>query len=167
MRIMGVSRLNENTRTGTRVEDVLRSDASMPYRPDDRIHDLRRRIERCQHGAFDALRVAFVFPLVRGIGFYDLVQLGDECIHIVARFVFRRFQHLLDRTEAAVCGQYVSLLRRGRPLFPFERECRFQRVDIPAKMRFLIECHVRGVFGRCPSVRYRAIRIRVSQRNYP
>ena len=52
MRIMGVSRLNENTRTGTRVEDVLRSDASMPYRPDDRIHDLRRRIETLSTRSF-------------------------------------------------------------------------------------------------------------------
>ncbi len=157
----------KDTRAGTGIENPFGSNPSVPYRIDNGIRDFGRRIECRQHRVSDSVDVAFVLLLVRGTGFYDLVQLGDECIHIVARFVFRRFQHLLDRPEAAVCGKSCGFLRGEFVRLPFERESCFQRVDISAKMRLLIVSHLPAEFERFLRARCRAIRIRVSRRNHP
>ena len=114
----------------------------------DGVRNGRRRIEGGQHRRFDAVEIAFVCPLVRGVLFQQGMQFFDER-RKRRRFLMRQgFQHLLDRSEAAVRPQCFLFLRRGRAPLPFEREGRPERLDIEAQVLGLIVGHAPAGFGR-------------------
>ena len=159
---------DEDARPGTGVEDAPGSGPGVPYRLHDGVGHLRGRVKCRQDGVLDPVHVALVFPLVGGVRPDDLVQLGHESRHaLLVRLPGRGFQHLFYGAETAVRVEYPFLFRGRRTPFPFEREGRLQRVDVPAEVGFLIEGHLRGVFGRFPSVRCIAIRSRACRRSRP
>ena len=72
-----------------------------------------------------------------------------------------------DAAKLRVTAECPFFFGSRRPPFPVEREGRLQRVDILAEVGFLIECHLREVFGRFPSVRYRTVHSRACRRSRP
>ena len=166
--VVEIHGIDENPRSRTGVKNTLGGDPRIPYRLHDGVCHFRGRVKSRQDGVLDPVHVALVFPFVGSIRPDDLVQLGHERCHaVLVRFPGGVFQHFLDGAEAAVCAECPFFFGSRRPPFPVEREGRLQRVDILAEVGFLIECHLREVFGRFPSVRYRTVRSRACRRSRP
>ena len=110
----------------------------------------RRCVERRQHGAFQAVDIAFIFVVARAVFADQTVQLrchgeqfevGFRPLHGIGQ-IGGRIENTFQPAEPAVAGKPFPFFGSGRPLCAVQLESRAYRLDVVPQLDFTVKCHL-------------------------